>query len=192
MRLGTRLIVQRKCSTAVSLIVSLLTIFGSTRMALAADDVTVADLQAAVRAIGFLDHLPGDGTIIVGVVYASQYPSSKALATLTAGLLSTLPGPNKSTIRAKLVPLETLVQANDRLDAVFLMPGMSAEAPAIVEAIRRRHILSISSDPACLETNCCVLMVRANPEVEIVLNSALAEAVGADFSTVFAMIVKRK
>jgi hypothetical protein len=72
------------------------------------------------------------------------------------------------------------------------MPGMSAEAPAIVEAIRRRHILSVSNDPTCLETNCCVLMVRANPQVEIILNSAMAQAVGADFSTVFAMIVKRK
>lgn len=174
------------------LIVTFLAIFGSSRIALAADDVTVGDLQAAARAIGFLNNLPRDGVTIIGVVYASQSPSSKALATQTANLLSTLPGPNNSTIRARPVPVETLVQANDRLDAIFLLPGMSAEAPTIVEAIRRRHILSISNDPACLETNCCVLMVRANPQVEIILNSAMAEAVGADFSTVFAMIVKRK
>jgi hypothetical protein len=176
----------------VFLIVSLWTIFGTTQIALAADDVTIADLQAAARAIGFLNNLPRDGTVVVGVVYASQNPSSRALAAQTASLLSTLAGPNKSTIRARLLSVDNLVQANDRLDVIFLMPAMSAEAPAIVDAIRRRHILSISSDPTCLETNCCVLMVRANPEVEIILNSAMAQSVGADFSTVFAMIVKRK
>ncbi len=174
------------------LIVSLLAVFGSMRIALAADDVTVADLQAAVRAIGFSENSPRDGTTVIGVVYASQNPSGKALALQTAGLLSTLKGPDKSTIRARTVSVENLVQANDRLDAIYLLPGMSTEAPEIVEAIRRRHILSISNDTACLETNCCVLMVRANPQVEIILNSALAQAVGADFSTVFAMIVKRK
>ena len=192
MRHGTRLTVRRKFHSAVFLIVSLWTIFGSTQIALAADDVTIADLQAAARAIGFLNNLPRDGTVVVGVVYASQNPSSRALASQTASLLSTLAGPNKSTIRARLLSVDNLVQANDRLDVIFLMPAMSAEAPAIVDAIRRRHILSISSDPTCLETNCCVLMVRANPEVEIILNSAMAQSVGADFSTVFAMIVKRK
>jgi hypothetical protein len=176
----------------VILVVTLWAVFGSTRNSLAADDVTVADLQAATRAIGFLDNLPRDGTTVIGVVYASQNASGKALALQTVNLLSTLQGPNKSTIRARVVSVETLVQGNDRLDAIFLMPGMSAEAPAIVEAIRRRHILSVSNDPTCLETNCCVLMVRANPQVEIILNSAMAQAVGADFSTVFAMIVKRK
>jgi hypothetical protein len=58
--------------------------------------------------------------------------------------------------------------------------------------IRRRHIISISNDPACLGAGCCVLMVRTTGTVEIVLDTALADSVGARFSTVFAMMVKRK
>jgi hypothetical protein len=102
-----RLTIKRKCHAAVILVVTLWAVFGSTRNSLAADDVTVADLQAATRAIGFLDNLPRDGTTVIGVVYASQNASGKALALQTVNLLSTLQGPNKSTIRARVVSAST-------------------------------------------------------------------------------------
>jgi hypothetical protein len=177
---------------AASLLVVLAATLGSTTLAHAGSDVSVADLQAATRAIGFLQNLPHDGSIVIGIVYAQQSPESKALAVQTAATLASLPGPNKSIIRAKLVSIESLALNNDRLDALFVIPGLSSGGPAIADAIRRRRIISISNDPSCLDSNCCVLMVRANPEVEIVLNTAVADAVGANFSTVFAMIVKRR
>ena len=177
---------------ALPLVVSLATTFGATQLARAGADVSLADLQAATRAIGFLQSLPHDGSIVIGVVYAPQSEESKQLATQAAATLASLPGPNKFVIRTKLVSVDSIAQTGDRLDAVFLVPGLSAEGPAIADAIRRRRIVSISNDPACLDSNCCVLMVRAKPEVEIVLNTAVADAVGANFSTVFAMIVKRR
>ncbi len=183
---------QRLSRLAASLLVALATTLGSATLAHAGADVSLADLQAATRAIGFLQNLPHDGSIVIGVVYAQQSPESKALAAQTAATLASLPGPNKSTIRTKLVSIESLAQTNDRLDALFLLPGISSNGPAIGDAIRRRRIISISNDPSCLDSNCCVLMVRAKPEVEIVLNTAVADAVGANFSTVFAMIVKRR
>jgi len=164
----------------------------SVRSARAAGEVTLADLQAAAGALGFLDSIPHDGAIVVAILYAPQSPDSKAQALQAAGVLNTLPGPNKTVFRTKIISMEELAQSSDRLDAIFLLPGLSAEAAAIINAVRRRHLVSISNDPACLDANCCVLMVRASHGVEIVLHTGLAAAVGANFSTVFTMLVKRR
>jgi hypothetical protein len=61
----------------------------------------------------------------------------------------------------------------------------------ILEAILHHRLVSISDDPICIQEKCCVLMVRAGQRVEITLNTALADAVGARFSLVFTMAVKR-
>jgi hypothetical protein len=154
--------------------------------------VGIPDLQAAMRALGFLDSLPHDGTIFVGVVYGTSIPDGKAAAEQIVGELNTMEGPNSKIVHAEAIPLEGLSQSQGRLDVLFLMPGSSSTSSRVGEFIRRRRIVSISDDPACIGAGCCVLMVRAEGTVEIVLDTALADSVGARFSTVFAMMVKRK
>ena len=173
-------------------LVALLAISNSVRSAQAAEEVTIADMQAAARALGFLDNLPREGQIDVAIVYAARLRESKTQATQAAGWLNALPGPNKSQFHTTIISVDNLVQSRDHLDAVFLLPGLSSDAAAIIEVTRRRHLVSISNDRVCLDANCCVLMVRAEDGVEIVLQTALADAVGAKFSTVFTMMVKRR
>jgi hypothetical protein len=43
-----------------------------------------------------------------------------------------------------------------------------------------------------MDARCCVLMVQAGSSVNIVLDTALADAAGAQFSSVFTMMVKRR
>ncbi len=161
----------------------------ATTPALAADDA--ADLQAATRAIGFLDSLPHDGVIVIGIVY-SPGDANREDASETAGRLAALPGPANATIRTVLIPDEALAKGAGRLDAVFLMPLPAPAARAIPDALRMRHVVSISTDPSCLDTQCCVLMIQTRPHVEIVLDTALANEVGARFSPIFTMLVKRR
>lgn len=142
--------------------------------------------------MGFLDSLPHDGTIVVGIVYP---PDAEATAARTADRLNAIQGPNSSTFKAQAIPIALLAQGQDRLDALLLEAGACADpanAQAIVDAVRQRHVVSISSDPACMATKCCVLMVHSDRKVEIILDTALADAAGAHFSAVFAMMVKRK
>lgn len=175
-----------------SLAAACLLLFGCGSGARAAGDVTAADLQAVARSLGFLDTLPHDGTIAVGIVYAAAVPDGKAKALQVAENLRSVPGPNTASFQPTLIAAETLAQAPDRLDALFLMPGVFGSAAAIIETARQRHLITISTDPACLEAKCCVLMVRADRRVEIVLDTALADAVGAHFPSVFTMLVTRK
>ena len=158
-------------------------------LASAGDDVSAADLQAAARAIGFLNSAPNDGTLVVGIVYADS-PNGKAKASQTAALLGSMQGPNKEKFRTILLPEKDLSHAAERLDAVILTPGVSPNL--IADAVRRRRVMSISSDANCLDTKCCVLMVQTSGRVRIVLDTALADAVGARFSTIFMMMVERR
>ncbi len=155
-------------------------------------EISADDLQAVARALGFLDTLPKDGTIAVGVVHTAD--ASQAAAR-TVDKLNAIPGPNSATFKAQSIAVDGLAGDQGRLDALLLENGTCADpanAQAVAEMVRKRHIVSISTSPACLESKCCVLMVHTDRKVEIVLDTALADAAGALFSSVFAMMVKRR
>jgi len=167
-------------------------VVGAPQPANAFSDTSPADLQAIARSLGFLDSLPREGTITVGIVYA---PGEEAIAARTAEMLNALQGPNSTTFKTQAIAVATLAQLQDHLDLLLIADGACTDpavAKAIIDVVRRRRVVSISSDPACLETKCCVLMVHSNGKVDIVLDTALADAAGAHFSPVFAMMVKRK
>jgi hypothetical protein len=166
--------------------------FARAPSARAADIVAPADLQAATRSLGFLDSLQNRSTISIGVVYGAGVRDGKNSATQTAGALSTMSGPGSSTIRANIISVDELVQNTQHFDALYLLPGVVTNGAQVADAVRRQHVVSISSDPACLDAKCCVLMVQAGAGVNIVLDTALADAAGAHFSSVFTMMVKRR
>lgn len=159
--------------------------------ALAADDVSLADLKAATRSLGFLQNLPRAGTFTVGIVYAPG-SNGKSLGQQVVEQMRGLAGPNGSGLKPETIAVNDLPGHMAHLDALFLVPGASANAATILDAARRRHLLVMSNDPACLDQHCCMLMVRDAGRVEIVLDSALADSAGVSFSSVFAMMVKHK
>jgi len=164
----------------------------STFPAFAADDVSLADLKAATRSLGFLQNLPRESTLAIGIVYASGSAASKSLGQQTAERLRGLPGPNNSSLKIELIATGDLAGNTSHLDALYLVPGATGSAAMIADVARRRHLLVMSNDPACLDQRCCMLMVRDTGRVEIVLDSTLTQAAGITFSSVFAMMVKHK
>lgn len=151
-----------------------------------------ATLDAAVRALGFLESGPRDGGFVIAVVYAPDAPGGRAAALEAVARMRDRTGPRRSRVRAEAYTVDELLATTDRIDAVLLAPGAASSTPAIADFIRQRRIVSVSSDPACLDADCCVLMVDAGDDVEIVLNTELASRVGAQFSTVFTMMVTRR
>lgn len=154
--------------------------------------VSDGDLQAAVRSLGFLENLPHDGRVVIGVIYDAGLPSGRTQAEGTAARLGAMPGPYSATLRTVVIATDALNPFQGRLDALFLMPGASRRSDELLPVVLARHLVSVSDDPACLDHDCCVLMVQAGPRVEIVLDTRLASATHSHFSAVFAMMVKRK
>lgn len=157
-----------------------------------AEGVTPGDLQAITNALGFLNNLPRGGSIVVAIVYGSDTADAKANAAQVASALESLRGPDQSSFRAVIMSVRDLTTAVRHLDAVLLLAGSLGHAAAISEAARRLHVITISTDPSCVDAKCCVLMVRSADRVLIVLDTAMAHSVGASFSSVFEMMVERR
>lgn len=127
---------------------------------------------------------------MVGVIYNAADPASRAQAGRVATDLSRMPGPGSATVSA--VPVAAHELAGQHFDAVYLMSLSPEASHAAGEFVRRQNVVSVSSDPQCLEYQTCVLLVQARSTMSVVLDTALARQVGAKFSTVFTMLVKRK
>ena len=167
-------------------------LFGVVPYANAADPISIDNLQAAVQTLNFLESLPKEGPVAVGVIYASEIPNSQQLAAEAVKAIGTMRGPKNREVQAIGISIDDLSHYSGHLDVIYLLTGASNHSGAIVAAIHRLRAISISDDPACETTKCCVLLVRSAQRVEITLNSALADAAGARFSLVFMMVVKRR
>jgi hypothetical protein len=167
-------------------------LFGFVPPTHAMDKGSADSLQAAIRTLSFLESLPREGVIAVGVVYPSDIPNAQVLAVETAKSIGDMRGPNFRILRSVVLSTIDLEKFQGHLDVIFLMPGASKHSDVILNAMHRNHLVSISGDPACVDAKCCVLMVHSGQRVEISLNTALADAVGAHFSLVFMMVVKRE
>ena len=166
-------------------------LFGVVPYANAADPVSIDNLQAAVQTLKFLESLPKEGPVTVGVIYASEIANSQQLAAEAVKAIGTMRGPNNREVQAVGISIDDLSHYGGHLDVIYLLIGASNHPGVIVTAIRRLRAVSISDDPACETTKCCALLVRSAQRVEITLNSALADTAGARFSLVFMMVVKR-
>jgi hypothetical protein len=160
--------------------------------ALGAAPVATADLQAALRSLGFLQSLQNRSAVVIAVIYNGSDTASRAQAQWVAAELTTLPGPGSARVTVNVVAAQDLAQSSQHFDALYLMPLPAEASRSAGDYVRRQSVISISSDPACLETQSCVLLVQARSSLSIVLDTALARAVGAKFSTVFTMLVKRR
>lgn len=154
-----------------------------------AADAAADTLEAVVRALGFLESGPRDGQLALAVVYADGQETAAADA---GRRLDAAAGPRRSRIRATTYSVGDVARTTDRIDAALLLPGAASEAAEVAEFIRQRRVVSLSSDAACLAAGACVLMVSADRNVEIILDTRLADLVGAEFSAVFKMMVKRQ
>jgi hypothetical protein len=155
-----------------------------------AADVTPADLEAALRSLGFLSSWQNRSAIQIGVIYNGADPASRAQAVRVAADLTRMAGPGSATVSAVALAAQDL--SAQRFDAVYLV-GLGPDSyRASADYIRRVGVVSVSSDPQCLDMQACVLLVQARSNMSVVLDTALAKQVGAKFSTVFTMLVKRK
>jgi hypothetical protein len=155
-------------------------------------DVAPDELDAIARTLGFVESLQRRTPLAVDVVYRTGDNDAKARAQRAAAALTALSGPRTANIAAVAVSAGELALGGHRVDVIYIMPSAIEAGRTVAEFVHRQRILSISSDPNCLTSQCCTLMVRAGARTEIILDTALAQETGVIFSSVFMMMVKRK
>lgn len=149
-------------------------------------ETTAKDAQVIVKAIGFQATKPS-GEVKVAVVFAPDQPDSVKDAEQAKAALEAARTPALTPVPV-LVPVGQLATL-DTCQMVFVTAGTAAARDAIFEAAKSRKLLSVSTDATCAQAGKCVMAVKSEPRVEILVNRAAAQASSVEFTTAFRMMI---
>ncbi len=148
-----------------------------------------ADLDVLTRSLSFLID-PPTGVVDLAVVYDSTSDASTTDAAEIVDLAKARHGPG-FMLSPRLIDERTL-DSLDSADLVLLAAETSAlQAPVFAKA-RANQTLVVSLHQDCIDLGFCVMWVKGEPDVRIVLNRAAAQSVNARFNTTFRMMVQER
>lgn len=148
-------------------------------------ETSAKDTQVIVKAIGFLSTKP-TGQVPVAVVYDNSAPASRQDAEAIKTQLDGISGAVQPS--AKIIPVDQL-SAFSGAAAIIAAGSSPASFDAAAKAVHGRKILTVSTDPTCARSGKCVLAVKSEPKVEILLNSSAAQDAGVEFTPTFRMMI---
>lgn len=151
-------------------------------------DVTAKDVQVIAKTLGFTAP-PLSGAVKVAIVFdPASVPSQKDADDLK-GILGGGLTAGAATLSPMMVPVAQLDSGLDGASLVFVTGGLSSQHERIFAAARGKKLLSVSPDAACVQSGRCVMGVKSEPKVEIVINKAAAEASSVSFAPAFRMMI---
>ncbi len=148
-------------------------------------EITLNDLQIAVRALGFINR-PPTGELSVGIVYAPNVPRSAEEALALQNMLGD--GLQVGNLFLKPVMVKIDEADNTNVGLFFLTDGVGNEASKVLAASVRKQVLCVTTDIAQVKNGECALGIRSQP-VEILVNRAVATNSGTTFATAFRMMI---
>ncbi|MET0372720.1 MAG: YfiR/HmsC family protein [Rhizorhabdus sp.] len=146
------------------------------------------NVPIAARVVSFLQPGP-TGPIAAAIVFEPGNAVSEAEATAIERAIGSGLAAGRSAIRAHRVPVGAIGSlAGYRL--AFVTAGLRPEHGSIAAAATRSSVLTISSDPTCVQTARCVVGITSGPKTQITVNRAAARAANVRFGSAFLMLIK--
>lgn len=152
----------------------------------ALSDVTAKDLQVMGRAIAFSDKAPS-GAVTVAIVYA---PGNKQSADEADGLQKLMGGgfsAGSLTLKPVMVKIDDVGGSN--ADVFLLTSGLGGDGAKAGAVTKAKKKICVTVDIAQARSGACMMSVRSDPKVEIVVNKAAAAASGVGFAAAFRMMI---
>ncbi len=143
------------------------------------------DLGVAGRALAFLENGP-TGRATLGVVFDPSKPASVAEKNAVMAALGSGYAAGSLTLVGKPVEAGEVGDVSG-VQALYVTGGVNYAA--VGGAAKAKKLITIGSDPACVNSGACVMGVSTDPKVEIVVNRATAAAVGVAFKAAFRMMI---
>lgn len=141
---------------------------------------TAKDAQVMGRVLGFLDQAP-PATVTLALVYDS--PASQKEA---EGLMGQLAGKaGNFTLVPKVVKASDL--GGSGANAILLMDGVGGSAAA--DAVKSKKIPCFTGDTALVKSGNCLISIKTDPKVEILVSGPLQKASGVGFGAAFRMMI---
>lgn len=146
---------------------------------------TVKDFETISKAIGFINGGPS-GAVTMDVLYDAGNADSAAHADEVVSLTSSgvgskvkLTGKKISSVSAATSPV------------IFVARGASSMYGAALSKAASNGGLTVSTDDACLGAG-CVMVVKTQPSVDILVSTAAAGQTGTEFASAFSMMITKK
>ena len=152
--------------------------------------MTPKDLAVAARSLAFLSQRTA-GELRTVIIYAPDQEASRREAEAIAALLAGGLGAGRSRLVVSapvLIPANNL-SALENKDVAFVTGSLGPWHASIAEATARRHIVSVTNDLSCVTSGSCVLGVRSEPRVQVIINRKLADRSSIDFAPGFRLLV---
>lgn len=167
---------------AARLALALLAVAGYHGVAGAAS-LTQKDVQILAKAIGFLEPPPsGNGT--VAIAYEPSDPASRQDADAIAGYFGT-------GLQAGSATLKATVTAVGQLSAggfVAVVAAAGVKVDQVAAATRALHVACITSDATAVQSGQCVMSVKSEPKVEILISRSAAASSNVGFGSAFLLM----
>ena len=150
-------------------------------------DVTTKDVQVMARALGFTEN-PPTGDVNIGIVFAPGNPQSAKEADDLQKMLGAGLKAGNLTLKPVMIKVDELSGASDV--ALFLLTeGVGAEGAKLGAATKSKKKPCVTVDMAQVQSGACVMGIKSEPKVEIVVNKAAASDSGVSFAASFRMMI---
>jgi hypothetical protein len=155
-------------------------VLGAALLSPAEAGFTAKDAQVLGRVLGFLDPAP-PSSVTLALVYDS--PASKAAADALAGQIAGKAG--NFTLVPKVVKSSDI--GGSGANAILLMDGVSGSFAA--DAVKAKKIPCFTSDSALVKSGGCLISIKTDGKVEILVSGSLQKASGVGFGAAFRMMI---
>jgi len=147
------------------------------------------DIKALTKAIGFIQGGP-TGEVDVAVVFDPTNRDSSAHADAVIDIARSYKGSNKVKFSAKKISYANIEFVKSKI--IFITRGMEGKYDSILNKAIRLNAITVSTDENCLNKGGCVLIVKTDPDVDILVNTAVAARTGTEFSSAFSMMITKR
>lgn len=146
---------------------------------------TKKDFETISKAIGFINGGPS-GAVTMDVLYDPSNADSAAHADEVVALTSGGVGS-----KVKLSGNKVTSAGAASSPVIFVTRGASSMYSAALSKAAASGGLTVSTDEACLGAG-CVLVVKTEPSVDILVSTAAAGKTGTEFASAFRMMIKER
>lgn len=146
------------------------------------------NVPIAARVVSFLQP-PPSGTVTAAILFEPGNAASEAEANAIERSIGSGLSAGRGAIRARRLSVGAMGSLSG-YDIAFVTTGLRAEQDEIAAAAAKASVLTISSDPSCVQASRCVVGITGAPKTQIIVNRAAARAAKIRFGSAFLMLVK--
>jgi len=146
------------------------------------------NVPIAARVVSFVQPAHA-GAVPAAILFAPGNESSEAEAEAIERMAGSGIAAGRGTIRTRRVPIGSMGSLSG-YQVAFVTTGLRSEQGDISAAAARSSVLTISSDPSCVQAGHCVVGIATSPKVQITVSRAAARAANIRFGSAFLMLVK--